>query len=142
MKRMGSTGTLAGIDIPAGTVTTESCNSWRAKIVLRGDIDGAFAPRVYSELDRHLRAGRRVLRLDVRGVEFVDTTALAILLESHWRCVRLGGTLMLSRVRDPVQRLLTLTGLDLVLLIDRADYVGAGGGVTRSPRARISGVTL
>jgi anti-anti-sigma factor len=123
-------------------VRTEFVNSWQARISLTGEIDGAAAPAVRAELLRHLSVGRRVLRIDARGVDFVDTTALSVLLEAHWRCLRDGGTLLLTGVRDPLRRLLAITGLDRVLIVDRAEPSGAGGGVPRSPRQRITNLPL
>ena len=123
-------------------IRTEFVNSWQARISLAGEIDGAAAPAVRAELARHLSLGRRVLRVDARGIDFVDTTALTVLLEAHWRCLRDGGTLLLTGVRDPLRRLLAITGLDSVLIVDRAEPSGAGGGVPRLPRQRITHLPL
>jgi len=139
-----------GADIGTGThmsdtavgelapIVAESVNNWQVRIVLSGEIDGAVAPLLRAELARHLAAGRRVLRIDTRGLDFIDTTALGVLLEMHWRCLRVGGTLLLSGVRDPLRKLLAITGLDAVLLVDRAETPGAGGAAPRLPQQRIA----
>jgi anti-sigma B factor antagonist len=119
-------------------IVAESVNNWQVRIVLSGEIDGAVAPLLRAELARHLAAGRRVVRLDARRLDFIDTTALGVLLEMHWRCLRAGGTLLLSGVHDPLRRLLTITGLDAVLLVDRADAPGVGGTAARLPHQRIA----
>ena len=141
---MGSYGPIESHDsaITPVTIITELANSWQARISVSGELDGAAAPLLRAELDRHLAAGRRVLRIDTRGVRFVDTTALGVLLEAHWRCLREGGTLLIAGVREPLRRLLSMTGLDGVLLVDRADSSGVGGETVRLPRERISGLPL
>ncbi len=119
-------------------IAAESVNNWRVRIALSGEIDGAVAPLLRAELARHLAAGRRVLRVDAHGLRFIDTTALGVLLEMHWRCLRVGGTLLLSGVGDPLRKLLTITGLDAVLLVDRAAAPGAGGAAARLPQQRLA----
>lgn len=138
---MGTYGPIESAISPV-TIVTELATSWQARICVSGELDGAAAPLLRAELDRHLSAGRRVLRVDTRGVGFVDTTALGVLLEAHWRCLRLGGTLLIAGVRDPLRRLLAMTGLDGVLLVDRAESSGTGGEAARLPRQRISGLPL
>jgi anti-sigma B factor antagonist len=99
-------------------VRTVSSDQWRAALELRGDLDLAIAPQLRSELEQHLDAGRRVLRVDMGEVSFVDSTVLGeLILASEW-CRREHGTLILTSVPPRVQRLISLAGLESVLLID------------------------
>jgi anti-anti-sigma factor len=86
-------------------VRTTAQDEWRAAIELAG----------------HLDAGRRVIRVDASRVEFMDSTAAGALAAATARCREHHGTLILTGVRRPVQRLLELAGLDRVLLVDTAD---------------------
>jgi anti-anti-sigma factor len=74
-------------------------------------------------LDGHLDAGRRVLRIDTQDVTFLDSTALGAIVAVHRRCVELHATLILTGVSGIVERIVKLTGLDQVLLIDGARSV-------------------
>lgn len=105
---------------PATTVRTTSCDDWRAGIELRGELDLAHAPELRSELQRHRDAGRRVIRIDTGRLTFIDSTIInELLIASAW-CRREHGALILSNVPPRIRRLITLTGLDDVLLIDTA----------------------
>jgi anti-anti-sigma factor len=56
-------------------------------------------------------AGRRLV-LDLRGVEFIDTTGLARLLAVRRRCLRAGRRLVLVRGTRAVQQIFAVTAID------------------------------
>jgi anti-sigma B factor antagonist len=101
-------------------VLTTSSDDWRAAVVLTGEFDVANASELRAELGRHLDEGRRVLRVDARGVEFMDSTAIGELITASERCRSDHGSLILTGVPRRLQRLLTVAGLDQVLLVDTA----------------------
>lgn len=101
-------------------VETTAQDEWRAAIALRGDLDIANAEYLRAELDEHLAAGRRVIRVDVGAVEFMDSTALGELVLATRRCKAEHGSLILSNVPTRLRRLIELAGLEHVLLIDTA----------------------
>jgi anti-sigma B factor antagonist len=101
-------------------VLTTSSDDWRAAIVLTGEFDVANASELRAEFGRHLDDGRRVLRVDARGVEFMDSTAIGELITASERCRSDHGSLILTGVPRRLQRLLTVAGLDQVLLVDTA----------------------
>jgi anti-sigma B factor antagonist len=101
-------------------VLTTSSDDWRASIVLTGEFDVANASELRGELGHHLDEGRRVLRVDARGVEFMDSTAIGELISASERCRADHGSLILTGVPRRLQRLLTVAGLDQVLLVDTA----------------------
>jgi anti-anti-sigma factor len=103
-------------------VRTTAQDEWRAAIELCGELDVAHAEELHRELAGHLDAGRRVIRVDASRVEFMDSTAAGALAAATARCREHHGTLILTGVRRPVQRLLELAGLDRVLLVDTADH--------------------
>jgi anti-sigma B factor antagonist len=105
------------------SVQTTSSDEWRASVALRGELDVANAHELREELTRHLDAGRRVIRVDVRAVEFMDSTAIGELISASERCRGEHGSLILTGVRRRLLRLLTVAGLDQILLVDTAaDY--------------------
>lgn len=101
-------------------VATISEDAWRAFVALRGELDVADVPRLKAVLDGHIDAGRRVLRLDLQDVTFVDSSILGVIVVAHRRCAELAGSLILTGVHGVAQRIVALTALDQVLLIDTA----------------------
>lgn len=104
-------------------IETTGCDEWRAAIAVRGELDTAIAPTLRAELERHLLAGRRVLRLDVGAVTFIDSEALGELIFASQRCIADRGSLILTKVPPNVRRVVEIAGLAGLLLID-----GAGEG--------------
>jgi anti-sigma B factor antagonist len=102
------------------SVQTVSKDDWRAAVVLRGEIDAANSGELRTELSEHLQAGRRVIRVDARGVLFMDSTAIGELITASERCRSEHGSLILTGVPPRLQRLLSIAGLDEVLLVDTA----------------------
>jgi anti-sigma B factor antagonist len=109
--------------VASEAIVTVSEDSWRAFVALRGELDVADVPELQAVLDGHLEAGRRVLRLDTHDVTFMDSSVLGAIVAAHRRCVELHATLILTGVSGIVQRIVSLTGLDQVLLIDGAGSV-------------------
>lgn len=104
----------------AGQIEATGSDEWRAAIALRGDLDVAAAPALRAELERHLRDGRRVFRIDVAAVTFIDSVALGELIFASVRCMGDGGSLILTNVPPGVRRVVEITGLESMLLIDTA----------------------
>lgn len=102
-------------------VRTTAQDEWRAAIRLCGELDIANAVELGAELDAHLAAGRRVIRVDASAVEFIDSTAVGALVTANARCRELHGSLILTGVRGPLRRLLQVAGLADVLLVDTAE---------------------
>lgn len=101
-------------------VETTTCDEWRAAIALHGELDVANAAELRAELNRHLDARRRVIRVDAADVEFMDSTAVGELIAASERCADDHGSLILTNVPPRVRRLLSVSGLDRVLLVDTA----------------------
>lgn len=105
-------------------VRTIAADEWRAAIALQGELDVANAPELRAELARHLDAGRRVIRVDLQRVEFMDSTAMGELISATERCAADHGSLILTNVPPRLYRVLALTKFDQVLLIDTAGGLG------------------
>jgi anti-sigma B factor antagonist len=101
-------------------VRTTASDEWRAAVALHGELDIANANDMREAFAQHLDAGRRVIRVDASDVSFIDSTALGELILASERCRREHGSLILTNVPPRMRRLLTLAGLDQVLLVDTA----------------------
>lgn len=108
-------------------VQTTAQDDWRAAIALRGELDVANADELRVELIGHIDAGRRVIRVDVGELEFMDSTALGELVTASRRATAEQGSLILTNVSARMRRLIDLAGLERVLLVDTA---GEDAGVS------------
>jgi anti-sigma B factor antagonist len=100
-----------------GQIQTVAYDDRRASLILRGEFDLSNADLVCDTVAEHLARGRTAIRLDLRAVEFVDSTALQVLVHASMQCQRSHGSLTLSHVPARVRRVIDIAGLDTVLLI-------------------------
>jgi anti-sigma B factor antagonist len=94
----------------------------RTVVAVRGELDLATAPELEAALLPDLRDGGSAL-LDLRGLEFLDSTGVRVIVSAHHAAQEHGGTLSLVRtVPDgAVARVLEISGLDAVLdIVDAA----------------------
>lgn len=78
-----------------------------------GEVDMSSAPRLRSELVALCTRSDAPPRIvvDLAGVDLLDTTGIAAILEGVKRCTLRGGALELARAEPQVCRELELTGL-------------------------------
>ncbi len=95
--------------------TTES-GPWTV-LQVKGEVDLYTAPRLKERMADLTSSGRSQLAVDLEGVEFMDSTGLGVLIGGLKRCREAGGTLALLRPREPVRKVLSITGLDKVFPI-------------------------
>lgn len=93
---------------------------------LDGECDLASADLVTAVLDDQLRVGRRMVRIDLAGVTFLDATGLQAMVSARNELMARGGRLVLQRPSRQIARLLRITRLDTVLTV----VPGIGGGAT------------
>jgi anti-sigma B factor antagonist len=105
-------------------VRTIASDDWRAAIALHGELDVANAHELRDELTKHIEAGRRVIRVDLQRVSFIDSTAIGELIHATQLCSAEHGSLILTNVSAGLYRVLKLTGFDKVLLVDTAGGLG------------------
>jgi anti-sigma B factor antagonist len=86
-------------------------------VVLAGEVDIFTAPRFREGMVELLDAGVESLVVDLSGVTFIDSTALGVLIGGVRRVHGAGGAMTLVVVSRPVQRVLSITGLDRVFSI-------------------------
>lgn len=83
-------------------------------IVLTGEVDIFTAPRFKECLVEFLDSGIVRLVIDLNGVTFMDSTALGVLVGGVRRVHDAGGAMTLVVTSRPVERVLSITGLDRV----------------------------
>ena len=106
-----STATTADESLPADHVMIDLRNELgRTRLLVRGEIDIANAPKLHERLSKAIDATEEVV-VDLHAVTFIDSTALGVLVNGRQRASRAGTRLKLvlpeGRARFPFE----VTGL-------------------------------
>lgn len=80
-------------------------------IVVSGELDLASSPALQEELDRAAESGAGLVIIDLRELDFMDSTGLSVLVRAHQRADEQGRRLAMVKGPQQVQRLLSLTGV-------------------------------
>ena len=92
--------------------------SWR--VTVAGDLDSATSPELGAVLDPLVAAANCSIVMNLEGVTFMDSSGLRALVRCANDAAAQGGRLVLTRVSEPVTRLLEVTGL--------VEHLGSGAG--------------
>ena len=87
-------------------------------VVVDGELDAGTAPRLGAALHRLVDEGRTSLVLDCSGLDFIDSQGLGVLVGISRRLKAAGGSLHLHGARSQLLRVLHLTRLDQVFVLD------------------------
>jgi anti-sigma B factor antagonist len=90
----------------------------RAHLTLRGELDLATAPELETLLMERLDASQEVV-VDLRGLEFMDSSGIRVLVAGHARAARVGTRLFVVRPQpeSAVAKIVEVAGLDRELII-------------------------
>jgi anti-sigma B factor antagonist len=81
-------------------------------VAIEGEMDGSNARDLELELIRIEATGVSRIVLDLSGLEFVESTGLAVIVRAHRRSKRNGHSLGFVRPQGHVSRTFEVTGLD------------------------------
>lgn len=84
---------------------------------MAGEVDLATAPQLREALLHEAEEGTQNILVDLREVEFLDSSGLGVLVGVLKRMRERGGELALACSEGPVLKVLTITGLDRVFPI-------------------------
>jgi anti-sigma B factor antagonist len=82
------------------------------RLALRGELDISSASRVEREIALLEDQTPRVLVLDLRGLEFMDSTGLRIVVSANARAEQAGRRLVVVRGPEAVHRIFRITRLE------------------------------
>lgn len=88
--------------------------SERTVLEIGGEIDVYTAPRVRERLVEILETGQKHLVVDLRRVDFLDSTGLGVLVGVHRRLRGGTGSLTLVCPHEKLMKIFRITGLDTV----------------------------
>jgi anti-sigma B factor antagonist len=80
--------------------------------MVSGELDLASSAALDEELTKVAQSGVAQVIIDLRELEFMDSTGLSTLVKAHQRAEEAGQDLGLVRGPQQVQRLLSLTGVE------------------------------
>jgi anti-anti-sigma factor len=96
----------------------------RVYVSLRGELDLATAPELEQLVNDSLDGGEQVV-VDLRGLEFMDSSGIRVLVAAHARAKRTGTRLVVVRpgTDSAVSKIVDVSGLDreLDIVADPAD---------------------
>ena len=91
-------------------------------IAVSGELDLDSSPALQEELDRVSASDADLLIIDLRDLDFMDSTGLSVLVRAHQRAEEQGRQLAMVKGPQQVQRLLSLTGVaDRLTVVDRPE---------------------
>jgi anti-sigma B factor antagonist len=105
---------------PSGFSISMSDRDGRAVVLVRGELDLATAPDLEEVVSERLDAGQDVT-VDLRELEFMDSSGLRVLVSAHYRASDDGTRFVLVRPREggEVAKILSIAGIDQELeLVD------------------------
>lgn len=102
----------SGVDVEAVPRSTNSAKS--ESVRFEGDLDLATAGALRDEIMRAREAGAAEVTVDLRGVDFMDSVGLSLLVTAHKRLAEEGVRLQLI-LPEKLRRLFEISGLTEVL---------------------------
>lgn len=87
-------------------------------VSVRGEIDVATAPRLWTVLTEASPEAKRRLVIDLHDTVFIDSTALTVFVRAFKQLRHQGAELVLRSPRANARTVLNVTGLDKVITIE------------------------
>jgi anti-sigma B factor antagonist len=84
-------------------------------VAVAGELDAMTVQQFRDELMRQVPAARRRVVVDLSGLQFMDTSAIHVLVSVNNRVMAGDGLLVLAGAQPVVARVLSLAGVDEVM---------------------------
>jgi anti-sigma B factor antagonist len=109
--------------------TTVSTSGGGVTVRFEGELDISRAEEVERQLERIESEGPTLVVFDLRGLEFLDSTGLRIILGADTRARRDGRRVVIVPGPEAVHRVFRITLLDRRLeFVESPESAGADGG--------------
>jgi anti-anti-sigma factor len=97
-------------------------------LAVTGELDLASTPTLEQELERVRTKGPSLIIIDLRELEFMDSTGLSVLIRAHQQAQQGGYRLGIVNGSRQIRRLLTLTGVaDRLTIVERPEDLAEVG---------------
>lgn len=80
-------------------------------LAIKGELDLNNAPAVKTILDREINAGKIHLVLDLKDLEYIDSSGIGVFINTVNKIRSLKGTFVLMGLNDNIRRIFNLTKL-------------------------------
>ncbi|MHB1457082.1 MAG: STAS domain-containing protein [Armatimonadota bacterium] len=99
-------------------------------IVLEGEVDVYTAPQLKQQIIKILDEGKKKIIVNLEAVEYLDSTALGVLIGGLKRLREREGSLDLICTNNRMKRIFEITGLDRIfnILASEAEALSSTGG--------------
>jgi anti-anti-sigma factor len=96
-------------------------------IGVSGELDLASSPALEQELERAIASSLELVIVDLRKLEFMDSTGLSVIVRAHQKASQSDKRFAVVKGPQQVQRLLSLTGVsDRLTVVDAPEELLAG----------------
>ena len=102
----------------SGQLETGGAAAPGSMVVVDGELDASTAPRLGANLHQLIDAGAPSITLDCTDLAFIDSQGLGVLVGVARRLRDAGGSLHLHNAGSQLRRVLQLTKLDQVFVVD------------------------
>jgi anti-sigma B factor antagonist len=101
------------MDAAAEPLTVEASPITEGLTVLRvgGELDVHTAPTLIAAVAQAFEAGATSLEIDAAHLQFCDSSGIQVLVQAREQALAADGTVRVTNVRGPVEKVLTVTGL-------------------------------
>jgi anti-anti-sigma factor len=97
-------------------------------LAVSGELDLATCPELEEHLGRAFASSAELVIVDLRELEFIDSTGLSVLVKAHQQAAEAGARFGLVNGGSQVRRLLSLTGLaERLPIVDAPEELLSGG---------------
>jgi len=91
-------------------------NGWGV-LAVKGEVDLYTSPQLCEALERLVGEGASSIAVDMTDVGFMDSSGLGVLVGVLKRVQERGGRMALVAPREPVKKLLAISGLDSAFIV-------------------------
>jgi anti-sigma B factor antagonist len=96
-------------------------------VALHGELDISVRAQLIAAVDQILAANPLIVAIDLRGLEFMDSSGIHVLVSTGRRCQELGRRFFLIRGDARIEHLLSVSGLDDYFeIVDEPDQLTDG----------------
>ncbi|MBD1372300.1 STAS domain-containing protein [Hazenella sp. IB182357] len=99
------------------TVQTKQIEDQGVTIYVEGEVDVYTAPKLRESLMQHCET-EDLVRIDLSGVNYIDSTGLGVLIGAYKAQIATEGKLIIIGMNERIKRLFQVTGLDSVIQIE------------------------
>lgn len=89
---------------------------------ISGELDLSSSPKLEEELARTTATSPSLIIIDLRDLDFMDSTGLSVLIRAHQQAQQSGHRLGIVNGPQQIRRLLSLTGVaDRLTVVERPE---------------------